>query len=207
VLPSLSSDSPKPGFELDPSRCVQAIRQGSPEWETELALYFQPRIHFYASRALPNNRPAAEDVVQDTLWAAIKALREGRLNEPANLASFIYAIARHRVMDVHRGQARNRTETMPEGFEPAALPDAASASAERDRIAGQAIGELEPMDREVLNLVLVRGLNHAQIAQQLSVTIAAVRQRKCRALRRVTERVRDHFTTRRSQSTSLPRQE
>jgi len=110
-------------------------------------------------------------------------------------------------MDVHRGQARNRTETMPEGFEPAALPDAASASAERDRIAGQAIGELEPMDREVLNLVLVRGLNHAQIAQQLSVTIAAVRQRKCRALRRVTERVRDHFTTRRSQSTSLPRQE
>ena len=207
MLPSLSSDSPKPGFELDPSRCVQAIRQGSPEWETELALYFQPRIHFYASRALPNNRPAAEDVVQDTLWAAIKALREGRLNEPANLASFIYAIARHRVMDVHRGQARNRTETMPEGFEPAALPDAASASAERDRIAGQAIGELEPLDREVLNLVLVRGLNHAQIAQQLSVTIAAVRQRKCRALRRVTERVRDHFTTRQSQSTSLPRQE
>ena len=207
MLPSPSSDSPKPGFELDPSRCVQAIRQGSPEWETELALYFQPRIHFYASRALPNNRPAAEDVVQDTLWAAIKALREGRLNEPANLASFIYAIARHRVMDVHRGQARNRTETMPEGFEPAALPDAASASAERDRIAGQAIGELEPLDREVLNLVLVRGLNHAQIAQQLSVTIAAVRQRKCRALRRVTERVRDHFTTRQSQSTSLPRQE
>lgn len=207
MLPSPSSDSPKSGYELDPSRCVQAIRQGSPEWETELALYFQPRIHFYASRALPNNRPAAEDVVQDTLWAAIKALREGRLNEPANLASFIYAIARHRVMDVHRGQARNRTETMPEGFEPAALPDAASASAERDRIAGQAIGELEPLDREVLNLVLVRGLNHAQIAQQLSVTIAAVRQRKCRALRRVTERVRDHFTTRQSQSTSLPRQE
>lgn len=192
-------------MELDPLRCVESIRQGSPEQETALALHFQPRIHLYATRALQNNRLAAEDVVQDTLWAAIKALREGRLNEPANLASFIYAIARHRVMDVHRGEARSRTETMPEGFEPAALPDAAATSAERDRIAGQAIGELEPLDREVLNLVLVRGLNHAQIAEQLSVTVAAVRQRKCRALRRVTERVRDHFTIRQSQSTSLPR--
>jgi RNA polymerase sigma-70 factor (ECF subfamily) len=203
----LSSHPSESAFAFDPVRCVESIRTGSPEHETALALHFQPCIHIYATRNLQNNRQAAEDVVQDTLWAAIKALREGRLNDPANLASFIYAIARHRVMDVHRGEARSRTDRLPEGFEPAVLPDATSASAERDQIAGLAIGELEPLDREVLNLVLVRGLNYAQIAEQLSITVAAVRQRKCRALRRVTERVREYFTPPRSQTTSLERQD
>lgn len=180
--------------ELDPLHCVRSIRDGSPESETTFALFFQPRIRVYAYHAL-QSRAAVDDVVQETLWAAIRALREGRLEKPENLAAFVYSIARHRVMDVHRSEARQRTEPIPDNFDFPALPDADAADREREQIAREAIRGLEPLDREVLNLILLRGLKHEEIGRQLSLTTDAVRQRKCRALRRITEKIREVFAS------------
>lgn len=189
--------------KLDAALCVERIRRGSPEWEEHLARYFQPRIYAYASRALRSGT-AVDDVVQEVLWAAIQALRQGNLQNPLLLSPFMYGIARNRTMDYLRTTARRRTDPMPDGFEVPAIPSEAVLEAERAEHAAEVIRGLEPLDREILNLVLVDGLKPAQIAARLALNLDAVRQRKCRALKRVADKIRNSAHSR-SQGTGSER--
>jgi RNA polymerase sigma-70 factor (ECF subfamily) len=176
-------------LEFDAASCIAGILRGDRAAENSLASFFQRRIFTYALRTL--REPAlAEDAVQETLWAAVKSLREGKLAEPDQLFAFVYGIARNRVADMVRRAARNRHDAFPPGFEPPAPADLSALDRERRDLAADAIRELDPSDRAILNLVLVDGLTLAEIAGRLALKPDAVRQRKSRALKRVIEKLR-----------------
>jgi len=176
--------------QFDAAMCVAGILAGDRACEDALVSFFARRIYMYALRAL--REPAiAEDVTQETLWATVKSLREGSLTEPAQLFVFVYGIARHRVADVQRRASRNRQDAFPPGFDPAAPPDRNPADRERRELAAEAIRQLDPVDRTILQLLLNEGLSSPEIASRLELKPDAVRQRKSRALKRVMEKLRN----------------
>ena len=60
---------------------------------------------------------------------------------------------------------------------------------ERAAAVRQALEELSPEDRRLLELTVIEGFTSSQMAKQLGVTEAAIRTRKSRALKRLKGRL------------------
>lgn len=141
------------------------------------------------SRSICVDRNNAEDVSQETLLAMVRSLKQYRGD--ADLASWLYAIARHACL-----KRRRRTKSSPavcaslDGLGPAdadrlaapqASPEAVVATAEATARLHAAIRLLEVSQREVLVLRDVMGLTAPETARALGLSVAAVKSRLHRA--------------------------
>jgi RNA polymerase sigma-70 factor, ECF subfamily len=139
----------------------------------------------------------AKDVLQDTLLAVARSIRDFR--GASSLSTWLYTIARSFCI-----KKRKRSKFAPEAersletsaatetkrlAEPGGAPDEALAGKQVERALDQAIAELEPMYREVLLLRDVEGLTAPEVAEVLGVTTQAVKSRLHRARLSVRERV------------------
>jgi RNA polymerase sigma factor (sigma-70 family) len=164
---------------------AERIRTGDPGAEDEFVGIFHRRVRAFVL-ANSAGEGLAEELVQETMWAVIRALRQGRVQQTEQLPAFVWGTARNLLKDRFRLQARDKTTPLP--------PDTDFPSPTRDRedferrhAARQAIATLEPHERAVLLLGLVDGLSPDEIAQRLGILPDAVRQRKSRALKKLTE--------------------
>lgn len=127
----------------------------------------------------------ADDVAQDTMARLVRALREGRLQDPANLGAFTRAIARHVIVDTLR--ARQRLAAIGTIEEPASEEDSLGAlvSAEQAARVRAALEQLSAGDREILRLSFFEGMTPQQLAERTGQPSTRVRKRKERALERL----------------------
>jgi len=139
----------------------------------------------------------AKDVLQDTLLTMARRFRDFR--GASSLSTWLYTIARSFCVKKRQrskfAPAEERsietdaaTETR-QLADPADAPDEALAGKEVEQALSQAIGELEPMYREVLLLRDVEGLTAHEVAEVVGVTTQAVKSRLHRARLSVRERV------------------
>jgi RNA polymerase sigma factor (sigma-70 family) len=130
---------------------------------------------------------ASNEVVQETIARALKALAEGRLRNPDHLGAYVRGIARHVIADVHRSRALSPiTGTDPEGLPSSrsgALEQIISAE-ERQRLRF-ALNAISEPDREILRLCFHEGLTPGEIAERLGMPSERIRKRKSRALERL----------------------
>jgi RNA polymerase sigma-70 factor (ECF subfamily) len=176
--------APTPQFDVQ--AIIDRILAGDRSAEEELIARFQQRVRMYVS-VRTSHPDYAEEVTQETMLAAVLALRDGKVREPQYLGSFILGIARNQLADAIRRQARRKTSQLSENF------DIPSPSEVRDpelvESARREIEALEPGDRRILWLTLIDGFKPGEIAAQLGMSAELVRQRKSRALRKVVERL------------------
>ncbi len=144
-----------------------------------------PRLRRYA-RSLSRSMPEAEDLVQDTLEAAIRGKSNWR---GMNFKSWMMTI----MTNVYRNRHRS-------GFKPSmmvGIEDASEVSIEipvsdpfeRDRL-WAAINALPVDYRAVLMLVVVEGYKYADVADMLAVPLGTVMSRLSRARKLLTEHLR-----------------
>ena len=146
--------------------------QGSREAFEELfARYRQPLFGFFRRRL--ESRERAEDLTQETFLAVIRATSR---YEPRSLVrTYLYGIALKLVAAERRKQTRNSAmpllETMP------AVGDA------NDEVlwVRQAIGKLDPSEREILMLREYEELSYSEIAELLRLPVNTVRSRLFRS--------------------------
>jgi RNA polymerase sigma-70 factor (ECF subfamily) len=123
------------------------------------------------------DRALSEEILQDTMLAAWRGASDFRGD--AKVRSWLIAIARRQARDRLR---RHRLTTVDD----ASLPEtpAAEAGPEQHALAraeaaevASAIGELGPVQREVLSLVFGAGLTLAEAAAVLEVPLGTVKSR------------------------------
>ena len=125
----------------------------------------------------------AEDAVQETLWAATRAIRTFR-GSAASIASWLFTIVRrecYRLIDRHRKAPTGLHGTEDELA--ADLPDPEDAVAMRkltDQLAA-ALADLDPVQREVILLRDIQELSAPEAAAQLGISIDALKSRLHRA--------------------------
>lgn len=138
------------------------------------------------ARRFSPTREDAEDAVQEvflSLWKAAGRYDPKLASEP----TFITMIARRRLIDRNRARA-SRPDTA--GIQiPAETPDrrgAAEIEAAPDvGRASQALSELRPEQRQVIELSVVRGMSHSQIADLTGMPLGTVKTHARRGLQRV----------------------
>lgn len=153
------------------SRLVERAREGDRDAFGELyrrtyaPLYRMARFHLH---------DGAEDAVAETFLRAWTALPRYR-DTGAPFVSWVYGIARHVVSDARR--SARRTDLRAE------LPDRAVEHRHDDRLdLGAAIARLPEIQRKVIELKFLLGLDNAEIGNALGKTAGAINALQWRAV-------------------------
>ena len=143
------------------------------------------------------DREDAKDVLQDTLLAMARSVRDFR--GASSLSTWLYTIARSFCLKKRRrskfapdAERSLETDVAAEArrlSSPGADADELLAGKEVERALERAIAGLDPMYREVLLLRDVEGLTAPEVAEVLGVTAQAVKSRLHRARLSVREQV------------------
>ena len=144
-------------------------------------------IHGYAARRL--GRDAADDIAADTFLTAFRQRR--RFDAGRGIVrAWLYGIATNYIGRYQRHEVR---ELRARGRAPAVVPDESHADLVADRVTAGALhrqlagalAELSRGDREVLLLIALGGLSHAEVATALGIPYGTVGSRLSRARRKL----------------------
>jgi len=122
-----------------------------------------------------------EDAVQETLWAAARAI--GQFRRAAAVTTWLFTIVRnkcHRLL-LHRHDERDLADLLPGVPEPGRTPEDEVATRQVRHILAEALARLPAGHREVILLRDVEGLTAPEAAEQLGLTVQALKSRLHRA--------------------------
>jgi RNA polymerase sigma-70 factor (ECF subfamily) len=182
--------------ERSDAELIAAARAGEAPALEALLERHQPRIYRFSMKMC--RRPEdAQDVLQDTLLAMARSLRDFR--GAASVSTWLYTIARSFCIKKRRRSkfapsAELSLENEAEGSaaavpDPGRAPDEAAAGREIGALLQRAIASLDSHQREVLVLRDVEGLPAAEVAEVLGLGVEAVKSRLHRARAALRERL------------------
>lgn len=135
----------------------------------------------------------AEDALQETLWAATRALRDFR-GAASSIVSWMFTIIRrecYRLID-RRLERRGSVEPLADTESSGPRPDEALIANRRSELLASALTSLDPLHREVIILRDIEGLSAPEAAAQLGISVQALKSR----LHRARVNLRDHIEAR-----------
>ena len=148
----------------------------------ELYRRYAGELFGFAASAL-GDREQAEEVVQDVfaqLWRHAGEYDQRR----ASVRTWLYAIARNRIVDAHRrAAARPKRAEDQDSLDNAAEIDAALDQAVLRWQITAALARLSPAHREVIRLAHYGGLTMREIAERTGIPLGTVKSRTSYALR------------------------
>jgi RNA polymerase sigma-70 factor, ECF subfamily len=148
----------------------------------ELYRRYAGELFGFAASAL-DDREQAEEVVQDVfaqLWRHAGEYDQRR----ASVRTWLYAIARNRIVDAHRrAAARPKRAEDEDSLDNAAEIDAALDQAVLRWQITAALARLSPAHREVIRLAHYGGLTMREIAERTGIPLGTVKSRTSYALR------------------------
>jgi RNA polymerase sigma-70 factor (ECF subfamily) len=165
---------------------LTAARAGEEQALAGLYRRFQPAVLAYLRTQRPGD---AEDVASEAWIAAARGLGRFRGDED-DFRRWLFTIARRRLVDLRRGEARRPATVSAQGEALEGLaesPDAATAAFESlaARRALEQVASLPPDEAEVVVLRVVAGLSATDVAGITGRSPGAVRVLQHRALRRL----------------------
>ena len=181
----LASDSRQMTNAID--QILTDVAAGKPDGVEACLRQFTGPVWNLARRYL-NNDSDAEDAIQDIfvdLWKSASRF------DPSlgSAMTFVMTLARRRLIDRTRKRGRTPAAQSLTDAEEVAGPferDKLELVDEVERVSG-AMQELRPHQREVLELSLVHGRSHQQIAESTGLALGTVKSHARRGLMRVRE--------------------
>jgi RNA polymerase sigma-70 factor (ECF subfamily) len=172
--------------EVGSDTLMQAARGGDPDALEALLKQYQPQIYRFGMK-MCRDREDAQDILQETLFAAVRTLQKFR--GASSVSTWLYAIARSFCLKKRRRSASAPQVVSLESQAPEARtapdtgpgPEGALAHREIAVALDSAIAALEPDYREVLVLRDVEGLPASEVAEVTGLSVAAVKSRLHRA--------------------------
>ena len=145
--------------------------------EHEIVEYI-PRLRRYARALLRGNAGAADDLVQDCLERALSRLHLWRRG--TDLRAWLFTLMHNLYVNQLRRNGREVTfEELPE------QPQDTYADRGRMGEIEQALGRLQPDQREILLMVTLEGLSYREVATVLGIPEGTVMSRLARARERL----------------------
>jgi RNA polymerase sigma-70 factor (ECF subfamily) len=164
---------------------VRRAQKGDENAQRELIVAYQHRIAGFVY-AMTGRSDYVEDLAQQIFIKMVRAI-DG-LQAPSQFESWLFRLARNTCIDQLRRQKLRRI-FLPFGEEHENIPEPSGAvSTEELDALRHALAQLRPQDRALLALVQ-EGRSHAEIAEVLDTSVAAVKAR----LHRAREHLREHY--------------
>ena len=168
---------------------VGLVAAGSDDAFAALDARYRRRLVRFAQGFVPGGTADAEDVVQDAMVRAVRALRNG--SRPDAVGAWLHRITRNCALDLTASRRRHPVVELADHAHPPA--EDAQAAVERSlgvRGLVADVSQLPVTQRSALVLRELEGRSYADIADQLDTTVPAVKSLLVRA-RQGLKRARD----------------
>jgi RNA polymerase sigma-70 factor (ECF subfamily) len=141
----------------------------------EVVVKYRPVVSFKVRKSLGAHTPDWEDVVNEVITQVIEKVKKGEFRGDSSIGTYIYTITSRRIID----HIRQKTKVLRSVPEPVPLPDpcANAETRERAQMLAQAIQQLKPKFKEVLNLYYYQELTRDQVAERLGISPRRVSER------------------------------
>lgn len=175
---------------------VERAKAGDASALERLIIRYLPRLRHWTRQAFPAwARDAAdtEDLVQDTVWSAVRNLPHFTMRGEHALRAYMRRAARNRVNDEIKRVARRprRVELSDMQLGTAAEADQAMLAREHVRRCRAALCRLSADDRKIIEFAMATGGDPADLAQLTNKPTAdAARMALSRALKRLAREMR-----------------
>jgi RNA polymerase sigma factor (sigma-70 family) len=165
------------------------FRDGDPDSVRAVYREFGRLVFAVAYRTL-SSRELAEEATQQTF---VKAWRAAASFDPAReLGPWLATIARRTAIDLHRREARRRTDRLaqvaPDDPAIVELPPGVERTFEVWAVR-EAVDELPDDEREIVRLQHLEELTQIEVAERLGLPVGTVKSRSFRAHRRLAARL------------------
>lgn len=179
------------------SSLVNGLRKDSPEaWRRLVRLYVPILGRWCRRRGLQDSD--ADDVIQKVLIDALRGISGFEPRGPGSFLKWLLTIANRRVQDLRRWQQRHPAEPVGSDVDGIAA-EAESSDLTGDDLRGPLLrraldlvrDEIEATTWQAFWLTVVEERATAQVAEQLGISVNAVRLAKSRVLRRLREELGD----------------
>jgi RNA polymerase sigma-70 factor, ECF subfamily len=193
----MNPPSPAPAYSSDNDEDRELVARMSRGDDHALAQFYDrwSRPVLALVSQLVRDPDDADDVVEDTFY---QAWRQASRYEPSRgaVSTWIVTIARSRALDRLRSRRRLREEpltpvTLLDEVSVGVFPDPATGAEEaerRERVA-EALKELPPEQREVLELAYYGGLSQTEVAERTGQPLGTVKTRTRLAGQKLRERL------------------
>ncbi len=137
--------------------------------------HYAPRVKAFLIRT-GLSPSAAEDCMQDvmvTVWRKAHLFDPGR----ASVATWLFTIARNRKIDIIRKARRPEPEELPWGPEPEPEQADVLALAQDSRRLAQAVAQLPPKQRDLVERAFFGDRTHSEIAADTGLPLGTIKSR------------------------------
>lgn len=173
---------------------VAAAGAGDSRATEALLLFLRPLVMRYCRAKLgrlPRSFSNADDVAQEVCVAVYRALPTyQQIGRP--FLSFVYGIAAHKIADVHRANARDKSDPIADAPDVVSAdegPEQVTLRREQAEQTASMLRILTPRQREILVMRIVMGMSAQETADNLGTTAEAIRVAQHRALNRLRKTV------------------
>ena len=185
----LTDSATRDDFETGLKRLWTRAQTGDEAAYRESLTRIAARLRSFFGRRLQSFPDDVEDLVQETLLAL--HLQRGTYDPALPVSAWVYAIARHKLVDLWRRRGRREAlndslDDLDEAHHPVVL---AEQSARRDL--GVLLNTLPAAQRQAIVLTKITGLSMAEASQRSGVSITALKVQVHRGLKRLAELVRN----------------
>lgn len=175
---------------ITPEHMLAAAQGGDRQALTELLRMHRHGVYRYGLQVCPTTEDA-EDAVQETLWAATRAIATFR-GPATSIVNWMFTIIRRVCFRLIDG--RRRAPASFDGSEelvPACdlTPEEALAHQQQTERLASALNALDPLHREVVLLRDVQELSAPHAAARLGISVSALKSRLHRARASLREHV------------------
>jgi RNA polymerase sigma-70 factor, ECF subfamily len=178
-------DSEQVGCAPDELALVQAARADPKAFGELYRIYVGQVFRYLYSRI--GTVPEAEDITAQTFLVAFESF--GSFRQDGHFASWLFAIARHKVMDFYRQRKLTTPIDEIRDLPAEADPLAGVIQSERTAALGKLIRALPEGDREVLRLRFLADMSFPEMARLLRRKEDAVKKTTYRLLARLHSQV------------------
>jgi RNA polymerase sigma-70 factor, ECF subfamily len=187
-LPSESSSSvARNDFEAELAPLWKRAHDGDEAAYRQALEVIAARLRGYFARRMLSAPHDVEDLVQETLLAL--HLRRGTHDAALPVSNWVYAIARHKLVDLWRRRGRREALHQPlDENESLHASQREELPARRDLEA--LLGALPEAQRLAITLVKIEGLSTAEASRRSGVSVSALKVRIHRGLKRLADLVR-----------------
>jgi RNA polymerase sigma-70 factor, ECF subfamily len=167
--------------------CAQA---GDEAAYRQALLQIAARLRGYFSRRLRAWPDDMEDLVQDTLLAL--HLQRGTYDPRWPVSAWVFAIARHKLVDLYRRQGRHEAlhEPLDDADESSQMACGDEPSSARDL--ALLLQRLPPAQQAAIVMTRIEGLSMAEASGRSGVSVTALKVQVHRGLKRLALLARNH---------------
>ncbi|MCJ7522133.1 MAG: sigma-70 family RNA polymerase sigma factor [Dehalococcoidia bacterium] len=153
---------------------AQRLKKRDPEAWTKVYEEYFPKIYRYIAVRV-SDRVEAEDLTEQVFLSALEACQSFKWRG-APVSSWLFRIARNRVIDYKRTDKSKKTFPLYENITSDTVSPETEAEMNSDvRQLIQAMGQLTPAQRDVIELRFAGGLSNAEVAKILGKSQGAVK--------------------------------